>query len=277
VEGHQQVAPSYLTEVVQDPPPLLYTDDTAMTMALAESLLACYGFDGDEISRRFVDEYRWDPHRGYGGGVVTVFDRVDRGIPWEEASARQFGGSRSYGNGGAMRVTPVALFAHPDLDQVVELAVDTARVTHTHPVGIDGAIAQAVAVALAISDADTARILGELDRRLSTEEFHTGLDILARALDRGDDEWAVLQLGHGVAADRSVLTALYCYLASDGFQPTVLRTVAVGGGTDTTTSMAAAIARARYGESAIPRQWRAVEASDPLLTLADRLHGRAQS
>jgi poly(ADP-ribose) glycohydrolase ARH3 len=132
-------------------------------------------------------------------------------------------------------------------------------------------------VALAISDADTARILGELDRRLSTEEFHTGLDILARALDRGDAEWAVLQLGHGVAADRSVLTALYCYLASDGFQPTVLRTVAVGGGTDTTTSMAAAIARARYGESAIPRQWRAVEASDPLLTLADRLHGRAQS
>ena len=274
VEGHRQVSESYLLEVVADPPRLLYTDDTAMTLAVAESLLACDGFDGADLARRFADEYRRDPHRGYGGGVITIFDWVDRGIPWEEAAARQFGGSGSYGNGGAMRVTPAALFAHPEVEQVVALATDTARVTHTHPVGIDGAVAQAAAVHLALCDTDADGILGELDRRLRTDEFRSRLTTLHQALERGDDEWAILQLGHGVAADRSVLTALYCYLRSNTFQQTVLAALAVGGDTDTITSMTAAIAGARYGAAAIPAQWTDVEGSDRLLALADELHDR---
>ena len=277
VEGHRSVPESYLIEAVEDPPKLLYTDDTAMTFSVGESLLVSGGFDGDDLARRFVDEYRAEPNRGYGGGVITVFDRVDRGVPWAEAADRQFGGTGSYGNGGAMRVTPAALFGYPDIDRVVELAVATARVTHTHPVGIDGAVAQAVSVHLALADATNTQFVEELERRLQTDEFHAGLQSLTRALDRADDEWAVLQLGHGVAADRSVLTALYCFLRSDGFERTVLRGLAVGGDTDTITSMAAAIAGARYGESAIPPRWHDVEGVERLMKLAERLHDRLPS
>lgn len=268
---------SYLIEAVEDPPRLLYTDDTAMTLSVGESLLECGGFDGDDLARRFVDEYRREPHRGYGGGIVTVFDRVHRGVPWSEAAARQFGGTGSYGNGGAMRVTPAALFGYPDLDRVVDLAVATARVTHTHPVGVDGAVAQAVSVHLALVDADDTRFIGELEARLQTDEFQLGLKSLTRALERADDEWAVLQLGHGVAADRSVLTALYCFLRSGDFERTVLRGLAVGGDTDTITSMAAAIAGARDGEAAIPPLWHAVEGANRLTRMADGLHDRLPS
>lgn len=277
VEGLRQVPESYLIEAVEDPPKLLYTDDTAMTFSVGESLLACDGFDGDDLARRFADEYRREPHRGYGAGVVTVFDRVDRGVPWADAAARQFGGTGSYGNGAAMRVTPATLFGHPDIERVVALAADTARVTHTHPVGIDGAVVQAIAIHLALADTEERGFIDELARRIRTDEFRLGLESLTRALTRGDDEWAVLQLGHGVAADRSVLTALYCFLRSDSFQQTVLRGLAAGGDTDTITSMAAAIAGARYGESAIPSQWHAVEGAGPLRNLANRLYARLPS
>jgi poly(ADP-ribose) glycohydrolase ARH3 len=277
VEGHRQVPESYLVEAVQDPPKLFYTDDTAMTFSVGDSLLACDGFDGGDLAQRFADEYRREPHRGYGAGVITVFDRVDRGIPWADAAARQFGGTGSYGNGAAMRVAPAALFGHPDIDRAVALAADTAQVTHTHPVGIDGAIAQAVSVHLALSDSDEHGFVDELARRIRTDEFRMGLENLVRALARADDEWAVLQLGHGVAADRSVLTALYCFLRSDSFQQTVLRGLAAGGDTDTITSMAAALAGARYGESAIPPKWRAVEGAMPLRNLADQLYARLPS
>ena len=274
VEGHRAVSESYLIEVVEDPPRLLYTDDTAMTLSVGESLLARDGFDGDDLVRRFVEEYRREPHRGYGGGVITVFDRVDRGVPWAEAAARQFGGVGSYGNGGAMRVAPVALFEHPDVDRVAALAIDTARVTHAHPVGIEGAVIQAVAVHLALTATPLSAFVDHLSRHVRTDEFRLGMERLGQALERADDEWAVLQLGHGVAADRSVLTALYCFLRSDGFPQTVLRGLAAGGDTDTITSMAAAIAGARHGSEAIPPLWRGVEGADRLIALADRFHAR---
>jgi poly(ADP-ribose) glycohydrolase ARH3 len=281
VEGHSNVSPAYLDEVVTDPPPLYYTDDTAMTFAVAESLLASGGFSGSDLATRFVAEYEAGPHRGYGAGVVTVFDRVARGIPWEEAARRQFGGQGSYGNGAAMRVTPVALWGYPDVDQVAALAADTARVTHTHPVGVDGAVVQALAVLHALSaprgrPIDFEEFATGVGGRITSEAVASQLETLGQALERRDDEWAVLHLGNGVAADRSVLTAFYCFARSDSFEDTILRALRMGGDTDTIASMAAAIAGARYGETAIPIRWRDVEASERILAAADALFARHQ-
>lgn len=60
---------------------------------------------------------------------------------WKPA-AEQFSGSGSYGNGGAMRVSPVALFAFKNYDSLIQIAEQTTRLTHTHPLGINGAILQ---------------------------------------------------------------------------------------------------------------------------------------
>ncbi len=82
--------------------------------------------------------------RGYGQHVVDVFEKLRAqkfADPFKPAK-NQFNGTGSYGNGGAMRVSPVALFCHSDYDVMVHVAKRTAQITHTHALGVNGAILQ---------------------------------------------------------------------------------------------------------------------------------------
>jgi len=272
VEGHAQVSQTYIDEIRTDPRSMIYTDDTVMATWLAESLLAVDGFDGADMSMRFAEGYQREPHRGYGANVIDVFSRVLRGFDWRETARSQFGGTGSYGNGAAMRVAPVALFAYPDVDATVRLARQSAEVTHTHPVGVEGAVIQAVAASYALrEDFDSDVLLGVLEDVVETEIFKSKLDTLPKAIGMADDDFARLHLGNGVSAGNSVVTALYCFLASDGFEETVIRAVRMGGDTDTIAAMAGALAGALYGGSAIPEVWRGVEGGERLVELADQI------
>src|SRR5690606_23771231 len=131
VEGWAWLPEDYIGEVLTGPRSMVYSDDTAMTLVLVRSLLECGGFSGSHMSLAFAEEYEAAPFRGYGRNVVEVFRRVRAGRPWDQAAARQFGGQGSYGNGAAMRVSPVALWAYPDVEATAALAAETARVTHT--------------------------------------------------------------------------------------------------------------------------------------------------
>lgn len=273
VEGHRQVPESYIDEVLTSPPRLVYTDDTAMTMGLARSLLDRDGFDGADMAMRFARDYQTDPGRGYGRNVVEVFDRVVRGVPWDEAAARQFGGEGSYGNGAAMRAAPVALW-EGDLERAAHMAAATAHVTHTHPVGVEGAVIQAVAACHALVASPETEILSDLDERITTQAFRIKFEMLPSCLDQDDVERARLHLGHWVSADKSVLTSLHCYLMASDFTDAVVRALRIGGDTDTIAAMAGALAGARFGATAIPEQWLPVEGHDTLVTLADALHSR---
>jgi poly(ADP-ribose) glycohydrolase ARH3 len=171
-----------------------------------------------------------------------------------------------------MRVAPVALFAYPDIDATVRLARQSAEVTHTHPVGVEGAVIQAVAAGHALrEDFDSDVLLGVLEDVVETEIFKSKLDTLPKAIGMADDDYARLHLGNGVSAGNSVVTALYCFLASDGFEETVIRAVRMGGDTDTIAAMAGALAGALYGGSAIPEVWRGVEGGERLVELADQI------
>ena len=134
--------------------PLRFTDDTHMTMGMADSLLACHGFDGAHMANTFKLDFRHEPWRGYGPGPARIFDMLDRGVAWDAAAASMFGGIGSFGNGSAMRVVPAALFAHPDLEAVAALARQSSIVTHTHELGVEGAVLQAVAVSLLLDERD---------------------------------------------------------------------------------------------------------------------------
>lgn len=101
-----------------------FTDDSSMTMALCRSLLAEKSFNINHLARQFTETYFREPARGYGGSVRTVFYRLqtehlrDVTLPARE----QFDGSGSYGNGAAMRVSPLALFYHNDLGKLKEVS-----------------------------------------------------------------------------------------------------------------------------------------------------------
>ena len=280
VEGHLHVPRDYLESLVDDPPNLTYTDDTVMTVGVAESLVACGRFEGAHMAQTFADRYDREPWRGYGAGPPQVFARLARGIAWDEAARSLFGGEGSYGNGAAMRVAPVALYAYPSQHKAAEIAHHTALITHTHPEGIDGAVMQAVAVTALLrqtSTDDPSEITSVLLSHARTSVFRNKLMFIDRHIgDRPLDEIADV-LGTGIAAHTSVPTALACFLAHpDDFADAVTAAISLGGDTDTIAAMTGALAGAYHGYSAIPEPWRAVEDAGQLIALADSLVSQHQ-
>jgi len=248
-----------------------------MTIAMAESLIARGAFDQDHMAETFAAAYWAEPGRPYGLGPPEIFEQMMNGQTWRHASLSLYDGG-SFGNGGAMRVSPAALFAAPDLDAVAAVAADSARITHAHPLGLEGAEHQAVAVALALASdpgipLDTTAFIETLLRRVRSEEFHTALRAVAELLPSSERDEAVHRLGHGVRAVEAVPVAIWCFLRNpESFVETALCAITVGGDTDTIASMACAISGARLGESAIHEIWRVrIEGRAKLQSIADAL------
>ncbi len=269
------VPASYLASLDSTPPNLAYTDDTAMTIGVASSLLECGGFDGAHMARTLADGYEREPRRGYGAGPPRVFDSLSRGVPWDEAAASLFDGEGSYGNGAAMRVAPVALHAYPSQHRAAEIAHQTALITHTDPEGIDGAVAQAVAIT-ALLRATSDNSPEELTRIAMSHVKSSVFRSKFMFIDRHIGEWGLDEmadvLGTGIAAHASVPTALACFLANtDSFSDSVKTAISLGGDTDTIAAMTGALSGARNGLSAIPENWQGVEGAGELIALADAL------
>ncbi|MCP4691697.1 MAG: ADP-ribosylglycohydrolase family protein, partial [Desulfobacterales bacterium] len=132
-----------------------YTDDTVLTVATAAAILG----DGDyaEFYRRFGREY---PNSGYG---MSFFQWIftPRGKPYN-----------SWGNGSAMRVSPVG-FAFDTMEEVLAEAKRSAEVTHNHPEGVKGARATALAIFMARKGADRESIRGEVGGRFGYDMDRT--------------------------------------------------------------------------------------------------------
>jgi poly(ADP-ribose) glycohydrolase ARH3 len=280
-EGRPYVDPDDLERLTREPGPLRYTDDTHMTIGMAESLLAREGFDGPHMARVFAAGFSEEPWRGYGPGPPQVFRLIGQGVAWDQAGRSLFGGGGSVGNGAAMRVAPAALLAFPDMDETCSVARKTAVITHTHALGIEGAVLQACAVGLALdrdptAPLDTWTFVEALDEHLTSPSFERTLRCLKELLeddDRPDRDTVVDALGNGVEALRSVPTAIYAFLRNrESYRATVTYAIGLGGDTDTIACMAGAITGAYLGIDAIPERWRhSVEDSARLQALADGL------
>jgi poly(ADP-ribose) glycohydrolase ARH3 len=242
---------------------LVYTDDTAMAIGLAESIAAVGGLDERRLGDTFKANFSREPWRGYAAGPPTVFARVEqRGISYREAARGLYGGEGSFGNGAAMRIAPVGLFFH-DAPGLYEKARLSAAVTHAHPIGIDGAAVQARAVAHAVA-LDPARpfcaddFLQALVDTARTSELADKLRLVQQLVrEAAPAQQAALALGQDVAVQRSLPFALYCFARHPrGFRDCLLCAVLHGGDRDTLGAMACAISGAYVGVEAIPPAWR---------------------
>lgn len=125
-----------------------------MSRSVARTLIDHGAINQTEMSKHFVREYLRDPYRGYGEAVVTVFRKMrqNRFRDVLTPAREQFAGTGSFGNGGAMRVAPVALFCHRrSLDELIAMAVAATEPTHTHAQGVHGGVLQALAVSAALA------------------------------------------------------------------------------------------------------------------------------
>ncbi|XP_001380688.2 ADP-ribosylhydrolase ARH3 isoform X1 [Monodelphis domestica] len=285
---------------------LYYTDDTAMTRALVQSLLAKEAFDEVDMAKRFAQEYKKDPDRGYGAAVITVFKKLlnPKCIDVFEPARAQFNGKGSYGNGGAMRVAGISL-AYSNTKDVQKFARLSAQLTHASSLGYNGATLQALAVHLALQgESSREQFLQQLldhmeevendDRSLSEarelgmEErpYLNKLKKIGEFLEQGlmTKEEVLSELGNGIAAFESVPTAIYCFLRCmapdpaipatfNSLQRTLIYSISLGGDTDTIATMAGAIAGAYYGMEQVPESWQqSCEGYEETDVLARNLH-----
>jgi poly(ADP-ribose) glycohydrolase ARH3 len=241
-----------------------YTDDTAMSLAVASSIAECGRVDPERLGARLAAEHAAEPWRGYASGPPLIFERVAReGIGYVEAARQLVGGQGSLGNGAAMRAAPVGLFFH-DAPELYGHAERSAIVTHSHPEGIDGAaiVARAVAKALQRDPNEPLDVLAfarDLEAFARTDTLKTRLRdvgaLLAAGARRAE---AAERLGRGVTAARSVPYAIYAFLSEpSSFERCLFTAVLEDGDRDTVGAMACAIAGAHLGERALPPSWRA--------------------
>src|SRR5262249_32769798 len=124
------------------------TDDTAMACGVVEILSREEHLSQDALATRFAERFMRDPNRGYGQGAYYLLTQIAQGASWRAAAPDLFPGG-SFGNGAAMRVAAVGAYFHDDDDRVAHQAAASAEVTHSHPDGVAGAVAVALASAYA--------------------------------------------------------------------------------------------------------------------------------
>ncbi len=206
-----------------------FTDDSVMTVAVAEALMDVAGKSEAQIRKALVDSMqKWGrqyPDAGYGG----------RFIRWLWANdPRPYG---SYGNGSAMRVASAG-WLYESLEETRRMARLTAEVTHNHPEGIKGAEATAAAIWMSRNGSSKEEIKDYIVR-----EF--GYD-LSRSCDEIRPGYR-----HVESCQETVPEAITAFLEGESFEDVIRTAVSLGGDCDTLTCIAGSMAEAFYGVPAL--------------------------
>jgi ADP-ribosylglycohydrolase len=255
-------------------PPGTYTDDTQMSLAVAEALIRVGQEPPDTVAAAIAEELvRWaaspDNDRAPGSTTMSACRRLAAGRSWRES-----GVSESKGCGSTIRTAPIGLYYHADPERLVEVAANSSRITHGHPCAVAGAVANALAVALALQQVapeafvpTIVEMTGDLSSELAAKIAQVP-EALPMAPDGAFDV-----LGDAWVAEEAVACALYCFLRHPrDFGAAVLTAVNASGDSDSIGSLAGGISGAYNGIEAIPGQWRArIENSTRLLSVARRL------
>ncbi len=200
-----------------------FTDDTVLTVAIAAAVWACKG-DYKKLGENAVKTLhcfgRLYEDRGYGGMFCQwLYSKNKR--PYN-----------SYGNGAAMRVSPVA-WAAKTLPQAKAFSRVVTEVTHNHPEGIKGAEATAVCIFLARKDYEIAKIRRHISKNYYPLDF---------TLDEIRDTY-----DFDASCQGSVPQAIEAFLESNSFEDAIRNAISIGGDSDTIAAITGSIAEAYYG------------------------------
>jgi ADP-ribosylglycohydrolase len=192
-----------------------FTDDTVLSVAVADAILN--QLDYGQTIWEYGNKY---PQAGYGSSFRSWLQKQGR-LPYN-----------SYGNGSAMRVSPVG-WAFNSVEEVLAEAGKTAAVTHNHPEGIKGAQAVALAVYLARQGCSKSDIKSEIEQRFAYD--------LGRTLSQIRPGYAF-----DVSCQGSVPESIIAFLESHDYVDALRKAVSLGGDSDTMACIAGSIAQAYY-------------------------------
>jgi ADP-ribosylglycohydrolase len=233
-----------------------WTDDTHMALSIVETLEKHGYIDQDFLAQAFAKRYIQEPHRGYAGGAIRLLNQVSNGGNWREISPLLFGNG-SYGNGSAMRVAPIGGYFFNDLKQVAEQAQLSAVITHAHIEGQAGAIAVAVAAAIAANDSFPKgndflkEILSFVPDSITKERIQLAIQISPDDLNTARQK---LGTGNDVSSQDTVPFCLWCSAHKlDDFEQALWLTAKGFGDVDTTCAIVGSIVALSAKE--IPALW----------------------
>lgn len=192
-----------------------FTDDTVLTVAVADALM-----NGADLTQVLKDYYARYPDAGYG----ALFNR------WAQSSDQA--PYNSWGNGAAMRVSPVA-YIYNRLDLVLDAAEEVSAVTHNHPEGIKGAQATASAIFLARTGESKATISRYVENWFNYD--------LGEPIDSVRDWYRFDESCQG-----TVPHAIRAFLEAGDVESTIRNAVSIGGDSDTVACIAGSIAEAYW-------------------------------
>jgi ADP-ribosylglycohydrolase len=257
--GKARVFNQYLENHKLPPAPWHFTDDTNMALSIYQNLRLYGEIKQDELAKSFAEHF--ERTRGYGMGARALINRMKKGEHWRTVSEAMFKGG-SFGNGGAMRVAPIGAYFADDMDKVVENARLSAEITHSHPEGIAGAIAVAVAAAYA----SRLRESGERPTRTAfidlilphlPESEIRDKALIAQNIASPMRE-VVHQLGNGSGVKAQDTVPFVLYSAGENlhdYEQAIWQTASALGDVDTTCAMVGGIVAAYTGIESIPAEW----------------------
>lgn len=225
-----------------------FTDDSVMTVAVAEALMNTKDSDDESIRQsviRSMQEWgRRYPYSGYGGRFAEWL-----GNPHPQPYG-------SYGNGSAMRVSSVG-WLYDTLERTRHVAKLTAEVTHNHPEGIKGAEATACAIFLARNGCPKEQI-----REYILQEYGYNLSRTCGEIRP--------TYHHVESCQETVPEAITAFLEGESFEDVIRTAVSLGGDCDTLTCIAGSMAEAYYGISSEMKEECRKRLPDDLLDVLDR-------
>ena len=192
-----------------------FTDDTVLTVALADSIL-----NNSEYKKTMRQYYNLYPHCSYG----STFHQWASGIIDDPYN--------SWGNGSAMRVSPIG-WAYNDVETLLEKAKQSADITHNHPEGIRGAQATALAICLSRMETTKQEIKTEIENRFN---YNLNLNLEELRKDYRFNE----------SCQDTVPQAIFTFLVSDNFEDSIRKAIYIGGDSDTLACINGSIAEAYY-------------------------------
>ena len=225
--------------------------------------------DQDCLATSFAEHY--DVERDYGPSMHALLAKIKEGCRWQEEAQALFGGQGSFGNGSAMRVAPLGAYFADDLDMLAEEAARSAKTTHCHPEAVAGAIAVALAAALAWEYGNSSRIpnvsefLKQVCQRTPESDVRRGIQRAIEVPKGTPVESVVSVLGNGwnISAQDTVPFALWsaaCHL--NDYQEALWATVSGLGDRDTTCAIVGGIVVMHAGAQSIPKEW--VDSREPI-------------
>ncbi len=252
-----------------------WTDDTAMALCLADSLIESRGFDPRDQMERYL---KW-LEEGYLSSRLYAFDvggTVSYSLRLFADTAEPFAGPEDplrAGNGSIMRLAPVPLFFARSPHQALEMSRESSRTTHGALTCLDGCRYLGALLVGALSGLGKEELLAE---RYTPSPGYWEADPLCPEIDaiaRGSfkEKQPPEIRGTGYVVD-CLEAALWAFFSTDSFKEGCLAAVNLGDDADTTAAVYGQLAGAFYGEAGIPASWHAKLSRRPQIEMmAERL------